>query len=75
MKPIFTIHAGEYLLGSFIEGKFKNLNVWVPTKDKGIDLLISDAANKKTITYQVKFSKDFLVTHMSDIFQSGLEAC
>jgi len=75
MKSIFTIHAGEYLLGSSIEGKFKNLNVWVPTKDTGIDLLVSDAANKTTISYQVKFSKDFLVTHMSDIFQSGLEAC
>ena len=75
MKPIFTVHAGEYLFGSFIESKFKNLNVWVPTKDKGIDLLVSDATNKTTITYQVKFSKDFLMTYKSDVFQSGLEAC
>lgn len=75
MKPLFTIHAGEYLLGSFIEDKFKNLNVWVPTKDTGIDLLVSNRNNKNTLTFQVKFSRDFLVTHMSDIFQSGLEAC
>lgn len=75
MKPLFTIHAGEYLVGSFIEEKFTNLNVWVPTKDVGIDLIVTDKNNKNTITLQVKFSKDFLVTHMSDIFQSGLEAC
>ncbi len=50
MKPIFTIHAGEYLFGSYIEKNFKNLNVWVPTKDTGIDFLVSDASNKKTIT-------------------------
>ena len=75
MKPIFTVHAGEYLVGSYIENKFSNLNVWVPTKDTGIDLLVSDSDNKNPITLQVKFSKDFLVTHMSDIFQTGLVAC
>jgi hypothetical protein len=35
MKPIFTIHAGEYLVGSHIESKFKKLNVWLPTKARG----------------------------------------
>jgi hypothetical protein len=62
MKPIFSVHAGEYLTGSHIEKKFRHVNVWVPTKDKGIDLLISDGANRKTVSLQVKFSKDFLVT-------------
>tara|TARA_R110000851_G_scaffold141976_1_gene280044 strand:+ start:224 stop:778 length:555 start_codon:yes stop_codon:yes gene_type:complete len=59
MKPIFTIHAGEYLVGAEIEKKFKNLRVWVPSKDTGIDLLISDSQCKKTVSLQVKFSKDF----------------
>jgi len=75
MKPIFTVHAGEYLVGSYIEQKFKGLNVWVPTKDTGIDLLVTDKKNKKTASLQVKFSKDFLVTHMAEVFQKGLVAC
>ena len=62
MKPIFSVHAGEYLTGSHIENKFRRVNVWVPAKDTGIDLLVSDRANRKTVTLQVKFSKDFLVT-------------
>jgi hypothetical protein len=41
MRPLFTIHAGEFLVGSDIEGKFRHVNVWLPTKDTGIDLLIS----------------------------------
>ena len=36
---------------------------------------MTDRNNKKTISIQVKFSKDFLPTHMADIFQSGLKAC
>ncbi len=75
MKPIFTIHAGEYLLGAHIESTYKNVNVWVPTKDTGIDLLVTDANNQKSLSYQVKFSKDWLATHISSAYQSGLEAC
>ena len=75
MKPIFTVHAGEYLVGSYIEEKLKNFNVWVPSKDTGVDLLVTDKNNKKTVSLQVKFSKDFLTTHMSDTFQQGLRAC
>ena len=41
MKPIFTIHAGEYLVGTYIEKNFKKYNVWFPSKDRGIDLLVS----------------------------------
>jgi hypothetical protein len=36
MKPIFTIHAGEYLVGSYIEEHYKYFNVWIPSKDTGI---------------------------------------
>ena len=60
MKPISSIHAGEYLVGTHIEENYKNLNVWLPSKDTGIDLLVTDQTNSKTVSLQVKFSKDFL---------------
>lgn len=40
MKTLFTVHAGEFLVGSEIEKRITGANVWVPSKDKGIDLLI-----------------------------------
>lgn len=75
MQPMFTIHAGEYLVGSHIEKNHKGVNVWLPSKDTGIDLLLSNSNNSKTVSIQVKFSKDFLATHMDDIFQKGLKSC
>jgi hypothetical protein len=50
----------------------------VPAKDTGIDLLVSDKANRRTVSLQVKFSKDFLVAHMQKQgpeFQDKLRAC
>ena len=75
MQPLFTLHAGEYLVGAFIEQRFKKTNVWVPVRDTGIDLLVSDPRNRATVSLQVKFSKDFLVTHMRTEFQEQLRAC
>ena len=75
MKPLFTIHAGEYLVGSHIEQQFRHVNVWVPSRDTGVDLLVSDRRNRRAVSLQVKFSKDFLVTHMGPIFQKELRAC
>src|SRR5450830_1590543 len=75
MKPLFTIHAGEYLVGSHIEQQFPHLNVWVPSRDTGVDLLVSDRRNRRAVSLQVKFSKDFLVTHMGPVFQKELRAC
>jgi hypothetical protein len=76
MKSLFTIHAGEYLVGSYIESKFKNVNIWLPSKDTGIDLLLTNKNNTKSVSIQVKFSKDFLATNMDDIFQQkGLKSC
>ncbi|MGC9997759.1 MAG: hypothetical protein ABSE79_20770 [Terriglobia bacterium] len=69
MTPLFTVHAGEYLVGSYIEEHFKRLNVWIPSKDTGIDLLITDHENLRTASLQVKFGKDFLPikgTHLQD---------
>jgi hypothetical protein len=69
MTPLFTVHAGEYLVGSYIEERFKRLNVWIPSKDTGIDLLVTDHGNLHTATLQVKFGKDFLpikATHLQE---------
>ena len=76
MKPIFTIHAGEFLVDYEIERNFRHVNVWIPAKDTGIDLLVSNNDNTKTVSLQVKFSRDYLVTHMKDAaFQKELRAC
>jgi len=40
VKPLFTLHAGEVVVGEHIEHGYKNVEVWVPTKDTGVDLLI-----------------------------------
>ena len=60
MRPIFSVHAGEYLVGTHIEEQQRDLRLWLPAKDTGVDLLVTDKANKKTLSLQVKFSKDFL---------------
>ena len=75
MKPLFSIHAGEYLVGSHIERHFRRVNVWIPARDTGIDLLVSDRRNRRAVSLQVKFSKDFLVTLMRPEFQRSLRAC
>jgi hypothetical protein len=62
MRPIFTIHAGEYLTASEIEKRFPDLRVWIPSKDTGIDLLVTDDRQNKVASLQVKFSKDYLGT-------------
>ncbi|MFY9583900.1 MAG: hypothetical protein WAR21_05345 [Candidatus Acidiferrales bacterium] len=78
MKLMFSVHAGEYLTGSHIEKRFRNVHLWVPAKDTGIDLLVSDRANRQTVSLQVKLSKDYLVTDMQrrgPEFQQKLRAC
>jgi hypothetical protein len=75
MKPLFSIHAGEFLTVDYIERKFRKVNVWIPTKDTGVDILVSDKKNRKAVSLQVKFSRDFLATHMAAVFQEPLRAC
>ena len=75
VKALFTIHAGEFLVGEFLETKFRSVNVWVPSKDTGLDLLITDSSNRRAVSLQVKFSRDFLATHMKESFQRSLRAC
>jgi hypothetical protein len=62
MRPLFTVHAGEYVVGSYIERNYPHVNLWIPAKDTGVDLLVSDKANKKAVTLQVKYSRDFIAT-------------
>ena len=73
MKPIFTIHAGEYLVAAEIERILKEVTVWLPSKDTGIDLLLTDKSNKKTTTLQVKFSKDFNTTHTKENLRQNIK--
>jgi len=79
MRSIFTVHAGEFLVGQHIEREFKGKekkNVWVPTKDTGVDLLITNQGNTKALSLQVKFSKDFLpMMKLAPAVQRELRAC
>lgn len=74
MRPLFTVHAGEFIVGEFIEQNFRNLNVWIPSKDTGIDFLVTDQKNTKTVSLQVKLSKDYKNPEALDDFQHGLDA-
>ena len=73
MKPIFTIHAGEYLVAATLEKKFRSYNIWLPSKDTGIDLLITNKTNTKMTSLQVKFSKDFSTTHTKEAFRPDIK--
>jgi hypothetical protein len=64
MKRNFSIHPGEYLTGSYIQKRFRHVNIWVPAKDTGIDLLVTDRTNRQTVSLQVKYSKDYLAADM-----------
>jgi hypothetical protein len=57
MKPIFTVDAGEYLVGEKLERR--GLRVWVPSKDAGVDLLVMDRAIRRSVRLQVKMSRDY----------------
>ena len=75
MKPLFTVHAGEYLVASYIEDKLKKkYNIWVPSRDTGIDLLVTNSKNNKAVSLQVKYSKDYVVTLMDPVFQNKFKA-
>ena len=76
MRPIFTIHAGEFLVGQHIETKFKDKNVWVPTKDLGLDLLVTSKSNREALSVQVKYSRDFLpVMKLEPSARQELRSC
>jgi hypothetical protein len=74
VKSLFTIHAGEFVLGDIIGRKSRHVNLWVPARDTGIDLLITDSRNQKTVSLQVKSSRDYPPKHLSIALQQSL-AC
>ena len=63
MKPIFTIHEGEFLAGDHINRRLGHkYDAWVPTKDSGVDLLVTRKRRKSTaVGLQVKFSRGFSI--------------
>ena len=72
MCPMFTIHAGEYLVTDYIEqhySKSQGVRVWVPSKDDGIDLLVTSQDCKRAVTLQDKFSKSYI--NVGDYKSSG----
>jgi hypothetical protein len=75
MRPLFSLHAGEYLVGSYIERTYPGVAVWVPAKDLGVDLLVTDHDARHSLRLQVKWSKDYLATFMGPKFQPTLRAC
>lgn len=74
MKPLFTIHAGEYIFGQHIEDNFKNARLWIPSKDTGIDFLISDSSIQSTVSIQVKMSKTYMPFTTKNKFDEVLTA-
>ena len=72
MRPIFTIHAGEYLVATRIEESFPELRIWIPSSDTGIDLLVTDSHQNKVASLQVKFSKDYLGTKQTSSLKSEI---
>ena len=74
MRPLFTIHAGEYVVGDYIEQTFPDLDVWVPVKDRGIDLLVTGNSNLPPISLQVKLSRDYKALEAATPFQKAIRA-
>jgi hypothetical protein len=72
MRPIFTVHAGEFLIGEYIEKKYPKLNVWVPSKDTGVDLLVTNKANSESVSLQVKLSRDYRSIQTVDEFVQNM---
>jgi len=64
MKPFYSIHEGEYLVGLCIKEKIKGCELWIPVKDRGVDILLTNKDDyKKNVSLQVKSSTDHLPTH------------
>jgi hypothetical protein len=73
MKTFLTIHAGEFLVGSEIEQRIPKARIWLPSKDTGIDLLVTNSSNTRTVGLQVKYSRHF-VPRMELALTQGLLA-
>lgn len=74
MRPLFTIHAGEFVVGELLHKKFPDLNIWIPAKDTGVDLLITNKNNNSSISVQVKITRDYKKLEATSIFDENLIA-
>lgn len=74
MRPLFTIHAGEYVVGDYIEQTFPDLAIWVPVKDTGIDLLVTGKAGGISISLRVKLSRDYKPLEAATLFEKSIRA-
>jgi len=72
LKPLFTIHAGEFLFGEYIEQNFRGARLWIPAKDTGVDFLITDTSGNNSVSVQVKMSKDYRPIISSSELDIGL---
>ena len=73
MRTLFTVHAGEFLVGSEIERRIPRARTWLPSTDTGIDLLVTNSRNARAVALQVKYSRDF-VPRMDLAVTQGLRA-
>jgi len=68
MKQFYTIHEGEYLVGNFLAKEIKGCVLWIPAKDEGTDILVTKKDDyKKSVSLQVKYSKDYLPENPAEI--------
>jgi len=75
MKPFYSIHEGEYLAAICINKKIKNCDLWFPSKDRGVDILLTNKDNyKKNVSLQIKYSKDHLPAN-SVVIQKTCRSC
>ena len=61
MRSLFTVHAGEYLVGAEVERRFPDAEVWVPARDTGVDLLVTHG--DRHVALQVKLSRIYAPRH------------
>lgn len=61
MRSLFTVHAGEYLVGGELERRFPDAEVWVPARDTGVDLLVT--RGERHVALQVKLSRIYAPRH------------
>lgn len=74
MRPIFTIHAGEFVFGEEFAKRFKESDLWIPTKDKGIDFLVTKPNDKHPVAVQVKMSRDYRKDVAATLYDKALIA-
>lgn len=58
MKSLFTLNAGEFIAGTEIEKRVPGATVWAPSKDSGVDIIVSNSKGNRFVSLQVKLSAD-----------------